>query len=156
MKRYILILLCLMLPALSLKAQKIEESKVPAPVLKTFKAQFPKMQMVTWSEDKNEKYMAHFSNAGAPCTMTIDKNGKWLETVRSIPVNALPDAPKASVDKNFEGYMIESVDKVNNDKDGLCYDAKIKKGDSAYNIRMNKTGDVISKDAVGKIAETKE
>ncbi|MEP7263280.1 MAG: PepSY-like domain-containing protein [Bacteroidota bacterium] len=152
MKKYILILLCIVLPVISLNAQKIADNKVPAPVMKSFKDKYPKMAHADWNMESNGDYAVQFTAAGIQTKMTFEKNGTWIETEKSIPVASIPASPKATLDKEYAEYTIESADKINSAKNGESYSAKVKKGDTSYLVKLDAKGTILSKSTDEKTA----
>lgn len=152
MKKYILIILCALLPAISLNAQKIPDNKVPAPVMKSFKNKYPKMQFANWNMESNGEYVVQFTAAGVQTKMTFEKNGTWVETEKSIATASIPESVKSVLDKEYADYTIESTDKINSAKDGESYLAKIKKGDSRCSLKMDSKGTILSKNMDDKTA----
>lgn len=155
MKKYILIIFCSLISGLTLTAQNIDEGKIPEAVVKTFRSKFPKVEGQKWSKMKDGNYVVSLMNAGAPSSMTINKEGKMIELTRNIPANAMTLEAQASIKKNFSDYSIDLVDKVNDENANVNYRIKLKKDNSYVTIMMDRLGVVISKNTPDKTADKK-
>lgn len=122
-------------------------SVIPTAVTDAFQKKFPTAIQVEW-DTKTTKTSADIAvyHVGFDMGMTeknndawIDKDGNILKHQKEIKAAQLPDAVQQSVRKNFPGYMIGDVDKIE-DNGVVSYMFGIKKGASERKIMMDDMG----------------
>ena len=75
----------------------------------------------------------------------FDATGKWLETETGIKPEDLPKEVTASVARNFPGYKIAEVGKVEKPGTGFVYEMDLKKDKDGFEVQFSPTGDVLKK-----------
>ncbi len=71
-------------------------------------------------------------------------SGDWIATVASIPSNGLPEAVNKTLESQFPGYTITSVNKEN-DKNRTAYEIKMEKGEDKMKALIDQNGNVMKK-----------
>ncbi len=105
-------------------AQKIDASKVPAPVKESFTKQFPGVT-AKW-EKENGKYEALFKQEGKEMTVTFEADGTRIESEIEIPVAELPEAVKNYIKINYGGATIKEAAKITLAGGKVEYEAEVK------------------------------
>jgi Putative beta-lactamase-inhibitor-like, PepSY-like len=124
------------------EAQKIDASKVPAPVKASFAKQFPGTA-AKW-EKEDGKYEAGFKQNGNTMSALFEATGTMTESEMDIKVSDLPASVLTYVKKHYKGKPI---------KEG----AKITKADGTVNYEAEVAGKDVIFDATGKfLKEVKE
>jgi len=86
-------------------------------------------------------------------TYVIDNNdywswytpsGDWVATVSTVPSNGLPEAVNKTLESQFPGYTITSVNKEN-DKNRTAYEIKMEKGEDKMKALIDENGNVMKK-----------
>ncbi len=106
-------------------AQKMDASKVPAPVKATFSKTFATVKDAKW-EKENGNFEANFTQFGTKMSATFDANGAWLETENAIAVNALPPAAASYLATNYKGEKIKGAAKLKMANGETHYEAEVK------------------------------
>lgn len=123
-------------------AQKIDASKVPAPVKAAFAKDYPNIS-AKW-EKENGKFEAGFKQHGSVMSILYEANGTMVESEIDIKVSDLPASVLAYVKEHYKGKTI---------KEG----AKITKADGTVNYEAEVGGKDVIFDANGKfLKEEKE
>lgn len=91
---------------------------IPNAVMKTFKAKFPAAAKTEW-ERKGDIYQAEFEIGRADHKACFDETGRLTIYKMEIPVAELPAPVLKAIRKQYKGYTIDDVDKV--DKSGKIY-----------------------------------
>jgi len=95
---------------------------------------------------EKEDYEINFTNKGVEMSANFDATGNWLETETGIKPTDIPNEVKASVIKNFEGYRISEVAKVEKPDNGIIYEMDLKKDKEGYEVQFSTKGDIVKKD----------
>jgi len=127
MKKIIYLLLTVALMSNAAFAQKISADKVPTAVTSAFKAKFPTITKADWEIENANEYEACFKLNGEEVSANFDKTGKWLETETEIKVSALPAPVQSTLSKDFAGFKINEVSKIESVKNGNCFEAEIER-----------------------------
>lgn len=155
MKKIIVLLSACLLISLMGFTQKITPDKVPAPVKQAFAKKFPAATDVKYEMEKKD-YEINFKDKGVEMSANFDATGKWLETETEIKQSDLPKEVSASVAKNFAGYKISEVAKVESADKGLCYEMDLKNDKEGYEVQFSPKGDILKKHPLKKEKEEKE
>jgi len=130
-------------------AQKIPATKVPPNVMSMFNMKFPGAEKISWEMENKKEYEATFTWKGIEQSSTFDENGKWLETGVEIKFSELPIEVQQAVNKQFAGWKISEIGKVNHAIYGLVFEIEAQKGKEEYDLVISKKGEVISKEKTG-------
>ncbi len=148
MKRIIIVLLTVTLVGNAAYAQKISADKVPAPVASAFKAKFPNATKTNWEMENANEYEACFKLNGEEISANFDNTGKWLETETEIKVSDLPSPIQTVLKRDFSGFEVEEASKIENLKNGNCFEAEIEKSEETFDVLFTPDGKVLSKTKV--------
>jgi len=145
MKKIVSLLIAVILISSAGFAQKLSSGKVPAPVKKAFKNDFPKNSKAVWEMD-SLNYEVNFLINEIKNSATYDKDGKWLEKETTITIGQIPKDIRASIAKNFPGFHANEAEKVETNGKDTEYHIGIYKGKEKYEVRFSLKGDVIKKE----------
>ena len=154
MKRVTVLLLSVFVVGTT-NAQKIAGSEVPATVQQTFTQKFPNAKGVKWEKEDNT-IEAEFKLGKEEYSASFDQAGKWLETESDIKKDKLPEAVSVSIAKEFSGYKIEKVEKLETPDRGLLYEVELEKKETTYEVRFTAEGKIIKKEEMKESDEKKE
>ena len=105
------------------KEVKIEAKDVPEAITKKFTAFYSDVKKVKWEKD-SIWYEAEFVQNKTETSVTFSADGNIIEKEWEIKKTEFPKAVSDSLAKNFAGFKIEEVSKV--EKSGLViYEAEI-------------------------------
>ena len=144
MKKLIVLLSACLLISLMGFTQKITPEKVPAPVKKAFATKFPAATDVKY-EMEMKNYEVTFKDKGIGMSANFDSTGKWLETETAIKESDLPKEVSTAVAKDFAGFKISQVTKVETPDKPLFYEMDLKKDKEGYEAQFSPKGDVLKK-----------
>ena len=145
MKKIVSLLIAILLISSASFAQKVSSGKVPSPVKKAFKNDFPKSSKATWSMD-SVNYEVNFLVKEVKNSATYDKEGKWLEKKTTIRLSEIPKDIRASITKNLPGFHANEAEKVEINGKDTQYHIGIYKGKEKYEVQFTPKGDVIKKE----------
>jgi hypothetical protein len=145
MKKFISLLIVILLIASASFAQKVSSGKVPSPVKKAFKTDFPKNSKAEWEMD-TLNYEVNFLVNDVKYSATYDKDGKWLEKEMTIRLTDIPKEVRASITKNFPGFHANEAEKVETNGKDPEYHIGIYKGKEKYVVQFSMKGDVLKKE----------
>ena len=137
-------------------SQKLSANKVPALVIKAFKAKFPNADKTKWEMEKANEYEAGFRLNGDEMSANFDNTGTWLETETEIKTSALPSSVQETLRKDFAGFKVNEASKIESVKSGNCFEAEIKKDKKTFDVLFTADGKIISKTKHGEEKEDKD
>ena len=155
MKKIVIVLSACLLISLMGYSQKITPDKVPAPVKQAFAKKFPTATDIKYEMEKKD-YEINFKDKGVEMSANFDATGKWLETETEMKESDLPKEVSASEVKNFTGFKISEVAKVETSNKELIYEIEIKKGKERNEIQFSPNGDILKITPVNKEKEADE
>lgn len=129
-----LMLLC----TLSGFAQDIPAREVPSVVMNVFNQKFPKAADVEW-ERKGELYKVEFEISRKDHSLWINESGNVVKHKEDIRSADLPAAVKTVIAKDYKGYRIDDVEKLQNGK-GTFYKVELKKGSEDVDVFFDQQG----------------
>jgi hypothetical protein len=115
----------MLLASMQAFAQKMSESKVPAPVKATFNKNFATVKDAKW-EKENDNYEANFQQNGTKMSATFNANGTWLETENAVDVSELPAAATTYLASNYKGEKVKGAAKLKMANGETHYEAEVK------------------------------
>lgn len=116
--------------------EKKEHVLVPSAVKKALHKKYPEAKKVTW-EKENGNYEANWGgNGGEDNSAQFTPEGSFIEIVKAIPLNQLPEGIIIYVNSHYKGTKITEAGKVTDAKGNLFYEAEIK----GRGIIFDKTG----------------
>jgi len=149
MKKFIVLLSACLLISLMGYTQKITSDKVPAPVKQAFAKKFPAATDVTYGMEKKD-YEVTFKEKEVGMSANFNSMGQWLETETVINESDLPKKVSISVAKNFAGYKISEVTKVENPNKVINYEMDLKKNQVGYEVKFSPKGVILKKTQLRK------
>ncbi len=127
-------------------AQKLKESEVPAPVVKTFKSIYKDITKVEWGKEKDGKYEAEFVVNNIETSATFTEDGVLWETETEIIKSELPKSIPDYISKNYKGYKISEASKIINAAGATNYEAEIKRLGKHMDLLFDMAGNFLSKE----------
>jgi hypothetical protein len=149
MKKFIVLLSVCLLVSLMGFTQKITPEKVPVPVKQAFAEKFPTATNIKYEMEKKD-FEINFKDKGVEMSANFDATGKWMETETEIKQAELPKEVSAAVTRNFVGFKISGIAKVESPTKGLFYEMYLKKDNEAYEVEFSPKGDILAKHALKK------
>ncbi|MBE9583791.1 PepSY-like domain-containing protein [Mucilaginibacter sp. JRF] len=123
---------------------------VPAAVKSTFTKSFPNAKAVKWSKENDAEFEAEFTNGSVKQAANFKTSGTLVVTETEIKKSALPAVITAVVNKEFTGYKIEDIEKVEKPGKPRYYEMKVEKGEQSYLIEISPEGKILKKEKEGK------
>ncbi len=115
------------LPAI---AQKMDASKVPAEVKKSFEKKYPG---VTGKWEKEDgKYEVNFKQNGNVMSVLIDPAGAIVETEMDIKVTDLPATIASYIKEHYKGKTIKEASKITKADGTVNYEAEVANADVIF------------------------
>jgi hypothetical protein len=118
--------------------------EVPVNVKSAFSQKFPAASKVKWGKENDNEWEAEFKLDGRKYSANFDNNGTWMETEYAVTKKEIPDAVKASLEKEFVGYKIEESE-ISETAEGKVYEFAIEKGKSEMEVSVDEAGKIIKK-----------
>jgi hypothetical protein len=131
----------LLLSAGCASAQDMPQQNVPAVVVNAFQQKFPQQSMVEW-ELKKGLYEAEFEIKNLDHSVYLDSTGKIVRYKQEINAADLPEAVKTSIEKNFNGYKIDDVKKIE-EGSAVSYKVELEKGQDERKVTFGTDGKII-------------
>lgn len=145
---------------------------VPEPTRTAFTTKYPNATNVTWRKYEpvntiewdwagwpvldTGDYAVSYTWDGSEYWTWYDENNNWIGTVSTVTDHAsLPAAVNKTVQTQFPGYTIVSIDKEN-DKNRTAYEIELSKGDDKAKLLVAENGSVLKKKSVTDGEKSKE
>lgn len=123
-------------------AQKVAQSEVPAPVLKTFQGQFKNTTDVKWKKKTNH-YEVEFDINKVEHKARIDASGKLLRLDTDIKQADLPAGVQKSLNEHYAGYKVKDPEKIE-EGGKITYKVELKKeGAENRKVHFSPDGTVV-------------
>lgn len=155
MKRITLIVVAGLLGA-TVHAQKLKDSEVPTAVKQAFAKNFPSAKEVKWSKEDATEFEAEFKSGATEKSANFDQSGKWVVTETEIKKSDLPQAIQAAVAKEFAGYKMDEIEKVEKPDNVVLYEMELEKNKVTYEVQFDANGKVIKKEVKKEEKEEKD
>jgi hypothetical protein len=149
MKKIIVLFASILLISLMGYSQNIASDKVPVQVKQAFAKKFPLATDVKYEMEKKD-YEINFRDHGVEMSANFDATGQWLETETEINESDLPKEVSSSVVKNFKGFKISEIAKVETPEKGLIYELNLKNNKEGYEVQFAPTGEIVKKEVLKK------
>ena len=130
----------------SAHAQKLKDSEVPTAVKQAFAKNFPSAKEVKWSKENATEFEAEFKSGATEKSANFDQSGKWVVTETEIKKSDLPQAVQAAVAKEFAGYKMDEIEKVEKPDNVVLYEMEIEKNKIVYEVQFTPDGKMIKKE----------
>jgi hypothetical protein len=155
MKKILITVFAIVL-GLCVHAQKIAAEKVPAAVIRAFKAKFPAAEKVKWEMEDKKDYEAAFTLNKTEQSAAFNAEGKWMETETEIKTSELPQTVRDAVSKDYAGYKITEASRIEDIKHGNCFETEIKKEKQMYAVLYSPDGKKLETETLKNDDEKKE
>lgn len=149
MKKIVVLLSACLLISLMGYTQKITPDKVPASVKQAFAKKFPAATDAKYEMEK-KNYEITFKDKGVGMSANFNPTGKWLETETAIMESDLPEEVSTAIAKDFAGFKISEVAKIETSDKPLIYEMDLKKDKEGYEAQFSPKGDVLKKKPLKK------
>ncbi|MDZ4795662.1 MAG: hypothetical protein SGI83_15395 [Bacteroidota bacterium] len=134
---------------------------VPEPTKSSFETKYPTVSNVSWSRYEpvntfdwewagwsqldTADYMVSYKMDNNDYWTWYDNENNWIGTVNTITnFSGLPEAVNSSIQSNFPGYTIVSIDKEN-DKNRTAYELELTKGEDKMKTLIDEQGTILKK-----------
>lgn len=104
----------IMMSFVLLQDRDISAKDVPKSVMNTFNSAFPDASDVDW-EKKGKEYEADFEIQNIDYSARFAANGKLIMQKQDVLVLDIPEAIGAAIQKDYDGYHIDDVEKIEMD-----------------------------------------
>jgi hypothetical protein len=132
MKKVLAVILLSSGLSLAACAQKLDASKVPAPVKEAFARKYPGITP-KW-EKENDKFEAGFKQGGSTMSALFEANGTMEESEVDIKVTELPAAVLSYVKEHYKGATIKEGAKITRADGTVNYEAEVNKMDVLFDV----------------------
>lgn len=123
---------------LSSCAQDISAHRVPSVVLNAFQQKFPKASDLEW-ERKGKNYEAEFEMNFRDHKVLLDSTGVVVLHKEEVSVNALPEAVKQAIRRDFPDYTIDDADRITSGAQVLLK-VELEKGEEDRTVYFSESG----------------
>ncbi|MCW3110694.1 MAG: hypothetical protein JWQ09_5200 [Segetibacter sp.] len=135
MKKLLVVLFASGAISLTASAQKLDASKVPASVKKTFAKQFPGAAG-KWEIEKGN-YEAGFNYQGNTMSALFEANGTMTESEIAIKESELPAPVTAYIKTHHNGAKIKEAAKITKAAGEINYEAEVTGKDLLFDANGN-------------------
>lgn len=101
-----------------LQDRDIPARDVPKEVMDTFNSAFSDARDIDW-EKKGKEYEADFEIQNVDYSARFSADGDLIMQKQDITTSDIPEPVNAAIQKEYEGYYIDDVERI--DKDGKVY-----------------------------------
>jgi hypothetical protein len=111
-------------------SQKMDKSKVPAPVKTAFNTAFPGI-VGKW-EKENGNFEVNFKKDEKNMSAVIDASGKILETETEITLKELPSGVEVYIKAHYKDAVIKEIAGIIMANGEIVYEAEVNKKDILF------------------------
>lgn len=141
MKKVISLGLLLLAAGTAVFAQEEKKGKekinVPPAVRSALHSKFADAKNVTWEKEKGNYEANWGGKSGEDNSVQFSPSGTFIEMVKAIPVNQLPDNIVAYVKQHYKGAKITEAGKVTDAKGKLFFEAEVNGRDIIFDEKGN-------------------
>jgi hypothetical protein len=141
MKKLSIVLLFAATTSCTSFAQDVAQKDVPAVVVNTFQQKFPNQANVDW-EMKKGLYEAEFKVNSIEHNVYLDSAGKIVKHKQEISESELPTPVMDAIKKDFSGYKLEEIKKIE-EGTTVTYKVELEKGKDERKVTFGADGKVI-------------
>jgi hypothetical protein len=145
MKKIILFCVAVLVSGL-LHAQKSQKVTVPAAVKSAFMKKFPNASAVKWSKESATEFESEFKNGSIKQAANFDASGMWVVTETEVKKADLPAPVLSAIGKDFSGYKVSEIEKVEKPNAATIFEAKVEKGEVTYIVEVSPEGKILKKE----------
>ncbi len=139
MKKLLLVFL------LALVSLCVFAAKPPTIVEKAFLKMYPNAYKVNWEQEGTKRWAAEFMLDERNCTANFSNYGTWFGTETIISNYDLPVAVSDAIQTLYGSWIVRDVYKTETTKQGLLYEADLKKGKRKKEVAFKEDGTLIVK-----------
>jgi hypothetical protein len=118
----------------------------PPPIVeKAFLKMYPNAFKVNWEQENLKVWTAEFVLNDHNCTANFSNYGTWQGTETIISTYDLPMAVSDALQVRYGSWIVRDVYKTETTKQGLIYEADLKKGKRKKEVAFKEDGTLIVK-----------
>lgn len=113
-------------------------------VLRSFNSKFPKATHILWQQVGVITWHVNFNLRKEKCTALFNSEGKWLESVTSIPVDKIPEHIKLALDEKNIRDELRQIYHVQTPGRSI-YELNLDNGRSTLKLLYDLSGKIMGK-----------
>jgi hypothetical protein len=118
---------------------------VPEKVKLAFTNQFPNATSAQWEKESEAGWEVDFKLKEVSYSANYLNDGSWLETEYEIGEEELPETVITTLSREFPGYEIDEVEKVES-SNGFAFEIELEKGNDEVELLIDSLGEIISRE----------
>jgi hypothetical protein len=123
--------------SVSVMAQKVKSSLVPAAATAALASKYPTASKVTWEKEKGNFEANWGGKSGEDMSVMFSPSGAFIEQVQAIKVSKLPVGVAKYVASKYKGAKIAEAGKVTDAAGRTMYEAEVKGKDLVFDEQGN-------------------
>lgn len=137
MKRNVLAVITAVFIMSGCYAQDLKSADVPAVVKSALVKKYPEAKNVSW-EKENGNYEANWGGkSGEDNSVQFSPSGTFIEIVKAIPVNKLPQAVAPYIKAHYNNAKISEAGLVTDANNKISYEVEVKGRDLIFDENGN-------------------
>jgi hypothetical protein len=116
--------------------------EVPVTVKSAFSQKFADATSVKWGKENDREWEAEFKMNGMAYSANFENSGAWIETEYKISLKEIPEAVKATLDKESAGAEVKESE-VSETKEGKAYEFIIGKAVGETELVIDSSGNIL-------------
>jgi hypothetical protein len=137
----IILIAAFLVAALGVQAQK----NIPEIVKTNFKAMFSTAEKAKFSKEKDGSFEVDFKQNTVTSSAKFSAKGDWLETEQHLKKADLPAPVLDLLAKEYNGWDVETCEKVQTSDKGTFYEVFVEKGKENFELKIDTSGKVFEK-----------
>lgn len=137
MKRNVLALIATIFMISGCYAQDLKSADVPAVVKTALVKKYPEAKGVSWEKEKGNYEANWGGKSGEDNSVMFTPSGNFIEIVKAIPVNKLPQSVAPYVKAHYNNATIIEAGRVTDANGKVTYEAEIKGKDLIFDENGN-------------------
>lgn len=121
-----------------------QKENVPEQVKIAFEQKFPNASRIDWDKETVNEWEVEFKMDSKEYSANFDEQGNWKKTEYKIGKSDIPSAVKATLDKEFKDYKIDSSE-IEETVNGKTYEFELEKGELDIDVVISPEGKVLKK-----------
>jgi hypothetical protein len=117
----------------------------PSIVEKAFLKMYPNAYKINWEQENLKLWTAEFMLDERNCSANFSNYGTWFGTETIISMNDLPLPVADAIQVRYGSWIVRDVYKTETTKQGLLYEADLKKGKRKKEVAFKEDGTLIVK-----------
>ncbi|WP_297692581.1 PepSY-like domain-containing protein [uncultured Eudoraea sp.] len=123
---------------------RYKRTKVNPLVLGSFNLKFPAATRISWQQVDVFKWQVNFNLKKKKCTALFNNEGKWLETVRTIPLDKIPKRIQLTFDEKNNRDELRQIYHVQT-PDSSLYELNLNNGLYSLKLLYDLSGKIVGK-----------